>query len=65
MDRATVLSDERLTDAAKQLSDDKLALVYQDILKPLDFHSILNERRKQWQRSEEVYDMRALHDYVQ
>lgn len=38
--------DSRLTAAAWSLSEQQLALLYEDILKPLDVYSILNERRK-------------------
>lgn len=37
----------KLTDAAKELSDEKMNLLYEDIFKPLDFYSILHERSKQ------------------
>ena len=46
-DVAKVRADPRLTDAAAKLSQEELALLYEDILKPLDFYSILHERRKQ------------------
>ena len=39
--------DSRLTDAAKTLSKEQMALLYEDIFKPLDVFSILIERRKQ------------------
>ena len=45
-DRAKVQSDSRLTEAAKQLSDEELALLYEDILKPLDFYAMLLERKR-------------------
>ncbi len=51
IDRAKLKDEPRLTEAAKKLSDEELTLLYEDILKPLDFYSILHERRKQ---SEEV-----------
>ena len=37
----------KLTDAAKELSDEKMNSLWEDIFKPLDFYSILHERRKQ------------------
>ncbi|KAL9983860.1 hypothetical protein ACROYT_G006102, partial [Oculina patagonica] len=37
----------KLTAAAKDLSDEKWRLLYEDIFKPLDFYSILHERRKE------------------
>lgn len=36
----------QLTDAAKELSDEKMNLLWEDIFKPLDFCSILHDRRK-------------------
>lgn len=48
IDRAKVQGDSRLAEASKQLSDKELALLYADILKPLDFYAKLNERRKTW-----------------
>ncbi len=47
IDREKLKDEPRLTEAAKKLSDEELALLYEDILKPLDFYSILHERRKQ------------------
>ena len=46
IDRAKILSDSRLTENAKQLSDQELALLYEDILRPLDFYAMLHEGRK-------------------
>ena len=46
---AKVRADPRLTDAAANLSHEELALLYEDVLKPLDFYSMLHERRKQSQ----------------
>ena len=46
-DAAKVRADPRLTDAAAKLSHEELALLYEDVLKPLDFYSMLHERRKQ------------------
>ena len=45
-DRVKIQNDGRLTEAAKQLSDEELALLYEDILKPLDFYAMLHEKRK-------------------
>jgi len=42
IDRAKLLNDSRLTEAAKQLSDEELALLYEDVLKPLDFYAVLH-----------------------
>lgn len=36
----------QLTDAAKELSDEKMNLLWEDIFKPLDFCSILHDRRE-------------------
>lgn len=41
-----VICEDRLTPAAKTLNDEQLALIYEDIFKPLDFASIMHERRK-------------------
>lgn len=47
IDRTMILKGEpRLTEAAKDLSNEELALLYEDILKPLDFYSILLIRLK-------------------
>ena len=46
-DATKVRADPRLTDAAAKLSHEELALLYEDVLKPLDFYSMLHERRKQ------------------
>ena len=46
IDRNKILNDNRLTEAAKQLTDGELALLYEDVLRPLDFYSMLQERRK-------------------
>ena len=45
-DRVKIQNDSRLTEAAKQLSDEELALLHEDILKPLDFYAMLHEKRK-------------------
>ena len=45
-DRVKIQNNSRLTEAANQLSDEELALLYEDILKPLDFYAMLHERRK-------------------
>ena len=42
IDRAKLLNDSRLTETAKQLSDEELALLYEDVLKPLDFYAVLH-----------------------
>ena len=47
IDREKLKDEPRLTEAAKKLSNEELALLYEDILKPLDFFSILHERRKE------------------
>ena len=39
--------DPRFTDAAKKLSKKEMALLYEDIVKPLDVYSILIEKRKE------------------
>ena len=54
IDAVKVQRDSRLTDAGKKLTPDKLALLYEDILKPLDFSSMLHERRKQSQEIESL-----------
>ena len=42
-----VICENRLTAAAaKTLNDEQLALIYEDIFKPLDFASIMHERRR-------------------
>lgn len=46
IDRAKLQADSRLTEAANKLSDEELALLYEDVLKPLDFYGMLHERRK-------------------
>ena len=46
-DANKILRDSRFTDAAKKLDNEKLALLYEDMLKPLDVESLLHERRKQ------------------
>ena len=58
IDRATVESDSRLTENAKKLSNEELALLYEDILKPLDFNSILFERMKLFEQGEWVQNFR-------
>lgn len=47
VDRDTLLTDRRFTDAARNLSDEELAELYEHIVKPLDFYAMLHERRKQ------------------
>lgn len=45
--RERVICENKLTPAAaKTLNDEQLALIYEDIFKPLDFASILLERRR-------------------
>ena len=46
IDRSILKDEPRLTEAAKDLSNEELALLYEDILKPLDFYSILFTRLK-------------------
>ena len=46
IDREKLKDEPRLTEAGKKLSDEELSLLYEDILKPLDFYSILHERRR-------------------
>ena len=50
----------QLTDAAKELSDEKMDFLWEDIFKPLDFYSILHERRKQLTFSEIETNMQNL-----
>ena len=40
-------NDSRFTEAAKKLSKEKMALLYEDIVKPVDVYSILIEKRKE------------------
>ena len=46
IDPAILEDDTRLTENSKKLSNEELALLYEDVLKPLDFNSILFERMK-------------------
>ncbi|KAJ7370732.1 hypothetical protein OS493_030152 [Desmophyllum pertusum] len=46
IDLAELEGETRLTDAAKQLSNEELGLLYEDILKPLDVYSMLHGRQK-------------------
>ena len=39
--------DSRFTEAAKKLSKEEMALLYEDIVKPLDVYSILTEKRRE------------------
>lgn len=39
--------DPRFTDAARMLSKEEIASLYEDIVKPLDVYSILIEKRKE------------------
>jgi len=41
-----VICEDRLTPAAKTLNDEQLALIFEDIFKPLDFASLMHDRRK-------------------
>ena len=42
IDRPKIQSDSRFTEAAKELSDEELAFLYEDVLKPLDFYAVLH-----------------------
>ena len=42
IDRPKIQNDSRFTEAAKELSDEELALLYEDVLKPLDFYAVLH-----------------------
>ena len=42
IDRARIQNDSRLTEAAKELSDEALAFLYEYVLKPLDFYAVLH-----------------------
>ena len=53
IDADTWLRDPRLTDAARKLSKEQMALLYEDIFKPLDVYSILCQRRAQIQKGDE------------
>ena len=46
--------DSRLTDAARKLSRTEMDLLYEDILKPLDMFSVLNEIRNQVKEKDEI-----------
>ena len=46
IDPAILEGDTRLTENSKKLSNEELALLYEDVLKPLDFNSILFQRMK-------------------
>ena len=39
--------DSRFTEAAEKLSKEEMALLYEDIVKPLDVYSILTEKRRE------------------
>ena len=54
IDPAILRDDTRLTENAEKLSNEELALLYEDILKPLDFYLILHERRNQLTENEEI-----------
>ena len=47
--------DSRLTDAAQKLSREEMDLLYEDILKPLDIFSVLNEMRKEQEKDEKLF----------
>ena len=57
IDTDKLLRDPRLTDAARKLSKEEMALLYEDILKPLDVYSILRYRRAQMETSEEILQL--------
>jgi len=44
----------QLTDAAKELSDEQMNLLWEDIFKPLDFCSILHDRRRQLSSNSDI-----------
>ena len=46
-DPENLQQDPRFTDAARMLSKEEMALLYQDIVKPVDVYSILIEKRKE------------------
>ena len=52
LDTDAWLQDPRLTDAARKLSKEQLASLYEDIFKPLDIYSILRQRRAQMQEGQ-------------
>lgn len=43
----TPLQDSRLTASARKLSKEQMALLYEDILKPLDMYAIMRQRKEQ------------------
>ena len=47
--------DPRLTDAARKLSKEQMASLYEDIFKPLDIYSILCRRRSQKQEGDKQF----------
>ena len=47
IDNDKLMEDCRLTDAARKLSKEQMALLYEDIIKPLDVYFIFRERGKQ------------------
>ena len=55
IDTDTWLRDPRLTDAARKLSEEEMALLYEDIFKPLDIYSILCQRRAQMQEGDKQF----------
>jgi len=54
IDADKMMEDLRLTGAARNLSKEQMALLYEDILKPLDIYFIFREREKQ-SESEDLF----------
>lgn len=54
IDADKMMEDLRLTGAARNLSKERMALLYEDILKPLDIYFIFREREKQ-SESEDLF----------
>ena len=50
-----IQQDSRLTDAACNLSKDEMALLYEDILKPLDMYAIFRHQRARFESSDEMF----------
>lgn len=46
---------QRLTDAARKLREEQMALSYEDSIKPLDIYFILRQRRAQMQEDDEQF----------
>ena len=55
LDTDILQHDSRLTDAAQKLSKEEMALLYEDILKPLDIFSILRKQRAQMVFAEQMF----------